>query len=126
MCDEHDRHLRAHIEILEQPQDLMAARRVEIAGRLVSENHRGIGGERSGDGGALLLATRKLGRGMALAIVEADPSQRIARLLAPFAARKPAIDQRQLDILERGRALQEIEALKHEAEVIAAQKRALM
>ena len=37
-----------------------------------------------------------------------------------------AIDERQLDVLERGRAVEQVEALEDEAEVVAAQQRALL
>src|SRR5690606_6766301 len=51
-----------------------------------------------------------------------DSGQRLARPPVPLGPRHPAIDERQFDILERRRALQEIEALKHEAEIVAPQK----
>src|SRR5919109_4509802 len=48
--------------LAEQPQHLVGRVRVEVAGRLVGEHHRGAVDQRTGDGDALLLAARKLGR----------------------------------------------------------------
>ena len=55
------------IEPGQELHDLMAARGVEIAGRLVGEQHQRIGDDGARDGDALLLAARKLRRRVMLA-----------------------------------------------------------
>ena len=54
---------------------------VEIAGRLVGEQHFGLGDDRAGDGDALLLAAGKLGRRMVPPVGEADLVERRHRRL---------------------------------------------
>ena len=115
------------VEVGQQFHDLDRALAVEIAGRLVGEQHVGLGDDRAGDGDALLLAARQLGRGMVPPVGRGRPcrarpwpcSRRVALVLA-------AIEQRQLDILERGGAREQVEALEDEAEIAAAQQRALV
>src|SRR3546814_9513715 len=58
--------------------------------------------------------------------LEAHRVERRHRLITARGPRLAAIEQRQLDILERARARQQVEALKHEAEILAPQQRALI
>ncbi len=67
--------------------DLGAALGVEIAGRLVGEEHRRPRDDGARDGDALLLAAGQLGRRVPLAALEADLGERRQRQLA--AARPP-------------------------------------
>ena len=53
-------------------EHLLLARGVEVAGRLVQQEHARADDERAGDRDALLLAARELGREVACAIGEAD------------------------------------------------------
>ena len=99
---------------------------VEIAGRLVGEQHVGVGDDRAGDGDALLLAAGKLGRRMVPPVLEADLVERRHRRLAPLRLVLAAIEQGQLDILERVGAGEQVEALEDEAEIAAAEQRALV
>ena len=69
---------------------------------------------------------RELGRRVRFPPRQADGRQRLARPAAPLAGGHPAIDQRQLDVLERRRAIEQVESLKDEPEVVAAQQRALL
>src|SRR3546814_20907564 len=59
-------------------------------------------------------------------VLEAHLVERRHRLITARGPRLAAIEQRQLDILERARARQQVEALKHEAEILAPQQRALI
>jgi hypothetical protein len=111
----------------QQVHDLVAARAVEVAGGLVGEQHRGLGDDGARDRHALLLAARQLGRRVVLPALQAHLRQRprpprCARALAPSAA----VEQRQLDVLQRRGARQQVEALEDEAQVVAAQQRALV
>ena len=58
--DQHDR-AAFLVEAREDPQHLLGGARVEVAGRLVGEDHRRVGDERARDGDALLLAAGELG-----------------------------------------------------------------
>ncbi len=66
----------------------MAPRRVEVPGRLVGDEQRRVGDDRTGDRDALLLAAGKLGRCMPLAAGQADfASASMARCRRPAATR---------------------------------------
>src|SRR3546814_13476027 len=57
---------------MEQPrEDAVGGVGVEVAGRLVGQEERGIVGQTSGDGGALLLAAGKASRAVGSALREA-------------------------------------------------------
>src|SRR5262245_25340496 len=56
----HDRLLEFLVEPVEQREDLLAGLAVEVAGRLVGEQHRGIAHQRTRDRDALLLSAREL------------------------------------------------------------------
>ena len=58
MGDEQDR-LALGVELCEEPEDLLGRLGVEVSRRLVREDQRGIIEERTGDGGAVLLAPGK-------------------------------------------------------------------
>ena len=60
--DHHGRLAEVVDRFAEQREDLVARSRVEVAGRLVGEEHRRPGDERPRDRDALLLAARELGR----------------------------------------------------------------
>ena len=58
--DDHQRALVAAADVDEQFDDLLAGGAVEVAGRLVGQQHRRVVGERAGDRDALLFAAREL------------------------------------------------------------------
>ena len=105
------------VELGQQLHDLVAATRVEVAGRLVGEHHVGLGDDGAGDRHALLLAAGELARVVALPARQPDLGERIAAATrAPLRPAHAAVDERQLDVLQRRGARQQIEALEHEAE----------
>ena len=62
-----------------QLEDRVRRARIEVAGRLVREQHRRVVGERAGDGGALLLPARQ-GRGQLVGLVgDADAVEQLER-----------------------------------------------
>ena len=110
------------VELLEHAHDLDAGAAVEIAGRLVGEQQGGLVGERAGDGDALLLAAGKLVRLVVGAVGQAD---RVQRLQGPLALARSGqalagVEHRQFDILQRGGAGQQVEALEDEADLLVA------
>ena len=84
--DQHDRAALV-VELLEQAEHVGGRRRVEVAGRLVGEDHRRLGDERPGDGDALLLAAGQLAGLVVGPVGEADRVERGQRALAPLGRR---------------------------------------
>ena len=70
--DEQDGEIEFGVDLLQQRQDLRGGLRIERRGRLVRQQHLRLGGQRTGDADALLLAAGQF-RGIAVALVgEAD------------------------------------------------------
>src|SRR5205085_4550608 len=69
---------------------------------------------------ALLLAARELARHVRRAIGEADAGERAPRALVLLGEWQRPVEERQLDVLERGRARQQVEGLKDEADAAVA------
>ena len=105
----------------QQPEDLLRGRGVEVAGRLVGEDHRRLGGERARHGDALLLAAGELGRAVRAAVGERDRLEQLrrrARLVTAAGER-----QRQPHVLLGGEDRHEVEGLEDEADLVAPQAR---
>ena len=108
----------------EGPEDMAGGLRVEIAGRLVGEEHARRVGDRPRDGDALLLAARQFGGAMVEALGEAEEIEKLAGALARFARREPTDELRHDHVLEGGELGQEVMELVDEADLLAAQARA--
>ena len=100
--------------------------RVEIAGRLVGEQHARRVGDGARDRDTLLLAARKFGGAMVLALGEAEIVEQFARPRARLGARQAADHLRQDDVLERRELRQQVMELIDEADLGAPQRRALV
>ena len=111
------------LQLLEEGEDVGARARVEVAGRLVGEDHGGPGDERAGDRDALALAAGELRGVVVRAVGEADAGERLLRALDALLALHPGVDERRGDVLERGLAGHEVEALEDEADGAVAQQR---
>ena len=94
----------------------MAGGRVELAGRLVGEEHGGPVGERASDGDALHLTAGELRGAVPGAVGQPHVGEQLARPRPPLAARTPASAIGQLDVLARRQDGQQMKALKDEAE----------
>ena len=105
----------------QQPEDLGRGRRVEVAGRLVGEDHRGLGGERAGHRHALLLAAGQLGRPVSAAVGERHRLEQ--PLDAPVAVAATGERQGQPDVLLGREDGDEVEGLEDEADLVAPQPR---
>ena len=81
----------------------------------------GLADERAGDGDALALAAGELVRPVVHAVREPDRLERRLGAGAPLGPRHAAVDERQLDVRERGRARQELEGLEDEADLAVAE-----
>ena len=54
------------------------------------------------------------------AVSEPDPLERLGRAPVPLARADALVEQRQLDVLHRGGAREEVEPLEHESDLLAA------
>ena len=114
---------RAHLgdELADQLVDDVGQDRVEAGGRLVEEDHLGVGGDGAGEADALLHAARELGRVEVGGLgAEADAGELRDRELAgrPRAERVAAgVDQPEGDVLPDRQAVEERAALEQHAEV---------
>ncbi len=119
--DHHGRLAELVDGVAQQPEDLAARRRVEVAGRLVGEHHRRARDERAGDGDALLLAAGQLRRAVREPVGQADGG---GDLLDPRLVGLDAGElERQDDVLGRRQHREQVEELEDEADVVAAQLR---
>ena len=77
--DEQDGQAELAVDAREQVEDRAGGFRVERGGRLVGEQHLGLGGERAGDADALLLAAGEFGRVAVALVGEADEVEQAPR-----------------------------------------------
>ena len=122
---DHDHGLSLEVEPLEDREDLRGRTGVEVPGRLVGEDHRRVVQQRARDRDALLLAARELRWPVVDPIAEPDGIERGDRPLASALA-VAAVDERQLDVLDRVEPRQQIERLEDEADVLVADRRELV
>ena len=94
LVGDEDDGVAAPVQLVEEPDDLLAGGGVEVAGGLVGEEERGLAHERAGDGDALALAAGELVRLVVHAVREPDRRERRLGRLAPLAARQAAVDER--------------------------------
>ena len=121
--DEDNRDAALPVELLEDVHDLAARARIEVSGRLVREDDRRLIDERSRDRNTLLLTARQLVRKVVKAVAKPDDLERLhgaAVALGPLHLRPTVVEQRQLDVVERRRPGQQVEALEHESDLLVA------
>jgi hypothetical protein len=123
---QHDRDPLRFVQLPKDPEDLDRSLGIEVAGRFVGEDQRGSIHERPGDCDPLLLAAGELVRNVLLSVREADGRQRLTRAGALLGKRQIAVEERQLDVLERARPGYEVEALEDEADLLVADFGALV
>ena len=128
--DQQHRDAAAAIQLLKQVHHLDAGPGVEVAGRLVGQQDRRLVDQRPRDGDALLLAARQLVGIVIHALAEPDDLQ---DFLGPLVALgglhlvlAAVVEQRQLDVVERRRPRQQVEALEDEADLAVAHDRELI
>ena len=107
------------------PRISCARPRVEVAGRLVGEHDVGPGGERPGDGDALLLAAGQLGSGGGRGGPQADGGDHRRRATPrPAGGRRAGTAGTMFS--RGGHRRQQVERLEHEADAVAAQRGELL
>jgi len=113
--DEHDRATQG-VQVLEEREHLGARVGVEVAGRLVGEDQRGLGHQSPGDPDPLLLAARELGGLMVQSIAQAEALEGLLGLSETLAAADALVHQGRGHVLQGARARQQVVALEHEAD----------
>src|SRR5512141_2538024 len=127
MRDENDR-LPLAVQVLEHGHDLLGRPRVEVPRGLVGEHQFRVVDESSRDRNPLLLPARELARQVFLASGEPDDLEAVPRLLLAtlLAVAVARVDERQLDVLERGSPREEIERLEDETDLAVPDLRAFV
>lgn len=124
VSDQDQRRAAFLVQIEQQVADALAGVAVEVAGRLVGEQHVRLGGEGAGDGYPLLFATGELARRMVQALPEPDALEQFGRSLAGIPA---AIQlQGQHHVLQGIEAVEQLERLEDEAHMLGADSGALV
>src|SRR5687768_16066874 len=105
------------VQLLKQPQDLVAGARVEVAGGLVGQEQLRAIYQRARDRHALALAPGKLVRRVVHAVLEAHPSQRLQRARAHGLTRellviRGGVHERHLYVTARGHPRQQVVMLE--------------
>jgi hypothetical protein len=114
------------VQPLEQAHDLLARGAVQVAGGLVRQQDGRGHHESAGDGDALALAARQLVRAVVDALAQLDHLQRLAGAGETLFLGDAGVDERQLHVVQRGRARQQVEGLEDEADLAVAHGRQLV
>src|SRR5690606_4033319 len=123
--DDHEGQALA-VQLVEELEHGRRAHRVEVARRLVGEQHPRVGDHRAGDRDALPLPARE-DSGMEVdAVREPDPVERREGALAPLVPRDARVEGREQDVVEHGAPVEQVERLEDEADRLPTQHRALV
>ena len=106
------------VQPLEQGQDLLAGGAVEVARGLVGQEDARLVHQRAGDGHPLPLAARELVGPVLHPVAQPHPAERLRGLPAPLLRAQAGVDQRQLHVVQRGGAGQQVERLEDEADLL--------
>ena len=101
--------------------DLLAGDLIEIAGRLVRDQDRGVGRQRPGQRHALLFTAGQLGRVVMQPVAEADRCQFLRGTLCRLGMTSEF--QRHRDIFQRRHGRNQMERLEHDPDLAAAKAR---
>ncbi len=104
---------------MEKFEDARGVVRVEVAGRFVGQQKRGLMDQRPGHGGALHFAAAHLVREGMGARGEPDQIEHLAGAGAGLFGPVAAQEQRKLDVFHRGHGRQKVEELENNAEPLA-------
>lgn len=120
MCHD-DKGASFGIDGFEDIENLRGIFGIQIAGRFVGKNDGGFAYYGARNGAALLLPTRKLVWQVVSPVGDTD---KVHNLLDPFVdmnVRAMPVEQGQLDILINAETIDQVEALKNEADIKGAQ-----
>ena len=120
---DHDDGSTLRVETVQDVEDLLRRREVEVARRLVDEQHLRIADQGPGDRHALHLAAGQLAGIVIGPVGQTDGLKRGLSAPQAFGAPHASIDEWRGHVLERGRAGQQVVELEDEAEEAVAQLR---
>jgi hypothetical protein len=118
--DHHDGLVLAAIQRLQQIHDLFGVLAIEVAGRFVAHQQRGIGNDGPGDGDALLLSAGQLVRLVPGAIGQADQFQCCLHAPAPLRLGQAGQQQRHFHVGFGAQHRQQVIKLENETDVSGA------
>src|SRR5262249_6996570 len=114
------------MKILDQLENFLAGVRIKIAGRFIGQQYRRINRERSRNSHSLAFSARELVRKVFEPMAELYQGQEFLPRLFDFLAGPLAQMQRQRDIFHAVQCWKEIEKLKDEADLVAADPRQII
>jgi hypothetical protein len=121
-----DQHRGAQaVQLDEKPQQAQRHGRIDIAGRLVGQQHVGAVDHGAGDGQALLLAARQGGGQGVHAVAQAHPLQQFGDVLAIGVGLAAGDAQRQGGVVEHRQVVQQAEVLEHHPDAAADERQVL-
>ena len=121
MCD-HENGLAPAVHVAEQRQQLVGGAGIQRAGRLVGQQQTGLGDKGAGHGGPLLLPAGHLVGVLLQQLRDAQLLRQRAQAVAHLGVRLPRQHQRQGDVVLQRECVQQVELLKHEAQMIPAER----
>jgi acyl-CoA thioesterase-1 len=121
--DQHQGGAAFLVQFEQQVADALAGVAVEVAGGFVGKQHVRFGGERAGNRHPLLFAAGELAWRVAQALAQADPLEQGGAFAGIFAAVEL---QRQHDVFQGIEAVEQLERLEDEADVLGAHAGALV
>src|SRR5260370_6106445 len=105
------------VEALEELHDFFALRRVKITGGFVSQNELGILNHRAGHADELLLAAGKLIGEKVFLAVNVEAVEDVADQADALLVRNVFVRKRDFEVLEDGEIVDQVVALKDEADI---------
>ena len=118
---DHQDGLAAGTDIGEDAQQLVRGAGIERAGRLVGQQQTGVRDDRAGNGRALLLAAGDLIRIFFQQLRDAELRRDGLEPCAKLALRHAREHERQIDVVLDREGVEQVELLKDEAEIVAAE-----
>src|SRR3989344_5950693 len=126
LVGDHDERLPLPVQVLEYLHDPRGGFVVEIRGRLVGKEDFRLVRDRAHDRYPLLLAAGKLAREIVEAVLKARTRQRFGGNAVRIRFRPPLHQERQGDVLDRGKLGAQSVILEHEAELREAERHFLV
>src|SRR6266481_5877964 len=108
------------VQLREQGHDLIAGLRIQVAGGFVGQDDRGLIDQGAGNGNALTLAAGELVRLVIHARSQVNGLQCAFCPRNSLFRRRTAVDEWQLDVVQRGSSRQQVEGLEDEADFFVA------
>ena len=118
---DHEDGLAPAVHVAEQRQELIGGPGVQCAGGLVRQQQAGLGDKCAGHGGALLLAAGHLVGVLFQQVRDAQLVRQRTQAVTHLAVRTARQHQRQIDVVLQREGIQQVELLKHEAQMVTAE-----